>query len=104
MNDLIVLENGNPVLKNEYVNYLLDLKQKENQIKEELSDITDKLLADMEANKVLKIDIPELAINYIAPTDRETFDSKRFKEEHSDLYDEYIKMSPVKSSIRIKLK
>ena len=33
-----------------------------------------------------------------------TFDSKKFREDHPNLYDEYIKMSDVKSSIRIKVK
>ena len=58
----------------------------------------------MEANNVLKIDNDNLTITYIAPTERETFDSKTFREEHEDLYDAYVKFNPVKSSVRIKVK
>ena len=58
----------------------------------------------MEENQVIKLETPDLLISYVASTDRETFDSKTFKADQQDLYDEYVKMSPVKASIRIKLK
>lgn len=35
---------------------------------------------------------------------RETFDGKRFKEEHPELHKQYVKKTEVKSSIRIKIK
>ena len=58
----------------------------------------------MENKNILKLETDDLTITYIAPAERETFDSKRFREENSDLYDEYVKFSPVKSSIRVKVK
>ena len=58
----------------------------------------------MESKGIIKVETEEITISYIAPTDRETFDSKRFKADHADLFDEYVKMSPVKSSVRIKVK
>jgi hypothetical protein len=58
----------------------------------------------MEAKGIIGIDTDELKITYIAPTDREKFDSKQFRSDHSELYDEYVSMIPVKSSIRIKVK
>ena len=58
----------------------------------------------MEKRNIIKLETDDLSINYIASTDRETFDSKTFRAEHEDLYNEYIKMTPVKSSIRIKVK
>ena len=73
------------------------LKEKEEELKQEI-------LKEMEEKGIISIKTDELDITYVAPTYRETFDSKKFKEEHQDLYDEYIKMSDVKSSIRIKVK
>lgn len=35
---------------------------------------------------------------------KETFDGKRFKEEHPELHKQYVKQTEVKSSIRIKIK
>ena len=104
MNDLLVKNEEEMVLKDEFVNYIVDLKNKEAKIKEEINSFTEELLKEMEKQNVIKIDIPEILINYIAPSERETFDTKTFREEHEDLYDEYVKFSPVKSSLRIKVK
>lgn len=104
MNELLVKNEEEIVLKDEFVNYIVDLKNKEAKIKEEINSFTEELLKEMEKQNVIKIDIPEILINYIAPSERETFDSKTFREEHEDLYDEYVKFSPVKSSLRIKVK
>lgn len=38
---------------------------------------------------------------YVAPTTRESFDSKKFKEEHPDLYQEYVRVSEVKDQIKV---
>lgn len=58
----------------------------------------------MESKGIIKLDTDELTISYVAPTDRETLDTKALREELPDIYDTYVKISPVKSSIRIKLK
>ena len=59
---------------------------------------------EMEKKGIKKIESEELLINYIESTDRETFDKKAFQKEHADLFDEYVTMKPVKSSIRVKVK
>lgn len=74
-----------------------EIKAKEDALKEEI-------LQTMESFGILNIDTPELKISYVAPTNRETFDSKAFREDFADLYDEYVKIAPVKASIRIKVK
>lgn len=74
-----------------------EIKAKEDELKQAI-------LEEMESKSIIKIDSDDLTISYVAPTDRETFDSKSFKAEHQDLYDEFVKMTPVKSSIRIKVK
>ena len=62
-----------------------------------------RLLAEMEARGIAKLECDGLSVSYIAPTDRETFDKKRFKAENPDMYDDYVDMKPVKASIRIKV-
>lgn len=42
-----------------------------------------------------------MRLTYIEPTTKETFDSKRFQDEHPESYREYIKTTKIKSSIRI---
>ena len=58
----------------------------------------------MEKYDVKKFENDNLAITYIAPTTRTGLDTGRLKEEQPTLYEEYKKVSPVKSSVRIKVK
>ena len=81
----------------EYEKALKELKEKEELLKESIK-------SEMEEKGIIKIENEDLSISYIAPTDRITFDSTRFKKENPKIYDEYLKISPVKSSIRIKVK
>ena len=74
-----------------------DIKAKEDELKKAI-------LAEVESKGIIKLETDELTISYVASTDRETFDSKKLRADNPDLYDEYIRMSTVKSSIRIKLK
>ena len=72
--------------------------------KEEYDAFKSELLKAMEQNGVVKIDTDEVLINYVASTNRETLDSKAFKDDFPDLYDNYVKISAVKPSVRIKVK
>ena len=62
------------------------------------------ILAEMEDKGILSIDTEDLHISYVAPCDRERFDTKTFKAENPLIYDEYVTMSHVRSSVRIKVK
>ena len=81
-----------------------ELKQKYQSLLEKEEELKQNILTEMENKNILKLETDDLTITYIAPAERETFDSKKFREENSDLYDEYVKFSPVKSSIRVKVK
>ena len=63
-----------------------------------------RILAEMEANGILSLETDDLHITYVAPTSRESFDSKAFRKDNPDLYDEYVKISQVSASIRMKVK
>lgn len=102
--ELIKLENEIAILDPLVSEKVADFEKKIKMLKEEEDKLKEAILKEMEENQIIKLDTEDLLISYIAPTDRETFDSKTFKAEHGDLYDEYVKMTPVKSSIRIKVK
>jgi hypothetical protein len=97
VNNMALLEPQTASAIAEYERTMKVLKDKEDTLKKAI-------LAEMEAKNIVKIDTPDMTISYIAPTDRETFDSKAFRKEHADMYDDYVKFTPVKSSIRIKVK
>ena len=106
MKELITRENGIIVLDAETSGKIAGFERQMKAIKEQEDLLKDAIRCEMEAKGLLKIDdeINGMSITYVAETCRETFDSKKFKADNPDLYDEYIRMSPVKSSIRIKLK
>jgi len=82
--------------------YALELRyQKLSQRREELKE---KLLELFEANDIKKFENDDLTITYVAATTQERFDSGKFKKDYPTIYKEYMKVIPVKASIRIKLK
>ena len=106
MADLECFDNkNNQLVLNKSVAEMLVVCDKKIKEYEELkSSIIDKLKKEMEQNNIIKIETDEVVINYIAESYRETFDSKELKKEDDKLYNKYIKISKVKSSVRIKIK
>ena len=73
-------------------------------LEKEIEPIREKIKEEMKKRSILSLEIGNVGITYIAPTNRKSFDSGRFKAEHADLYEQYQKETQVKSSIRIKIK
>lgn len=92
-----ILDRGTATKIAEFERMAKELKAKEDELKKAI-------LKEMENKNLIKLDTEELTISYIAPTERESLDSKTLRDELPDIYDAYVKISPVKSSIRIKLK
>ena len=101
---LIKVENNLPVLDSDIAYQIAEFERQIKLIEDQEKRLKQAILEEMEAKNVIKIDTDVMTITYVAPTDREKFDSKKFREDHADLYDEYVSMIPVKSSIRIKVK
>lgn len=101
---MLQVVEGTAVLAEEAVAKIVEFERMARQIKEAEDNLKAAILKEMEEKNILSIDSPELRISYVAETTRETFDSKAFREDFSDLYDEYVKIAPVKASIRIKVK
>jgi hypothetical protein len=106
MNALIRMENGISILDAETSNKIAEYERQIKAIKEQEEALKEAIKSEMEAKGIIKIEdeINGMSITYVAETFRETFDSKKLRAENPDLYDLYIRMTPVKSSIRIKVK
>lgn len=102
MNEIIIQDNNS--LSEDIEKQIVSIEKKIKKLKEQQDAMKAALLSTMEAKNLIKLETDKLVISYVAPTDRESFDSKKFKEDNPDLYDEYVRISPVKSSIRIKVK
>lgn len=104
MNELIQVQNGTPLLDPLTALMIAEYEQKIRQMKELEDHLKESILAEMESKNIIKLENEFLTITYVAPTDRETLDTKNLRAELPDIYDEYIKITPVKASVRIKVK
>lgn len=91
-------------LNDEVTSQLVEIQKLSKELKEKEDAIKKALIEEMESKGIIRIHAQGLSISYVAPTQRETFDSKAFKEANPDLYDEYVKFTNVSSSVRFKLK
>ena len=83
---------------------MAEFERQAKEIKAKEDELKQRILEEMESNGILKIETDDLVISYVAPTSRESFDSKAFRKANPDLYDEYVSISSVKASVRMKLK
>ena len=108
MNDLISIENDKPILKDEMVLKVIEIEEKIKQLKTIQDAYKDQIRTAMEEKGVIKIldEITGLSITYIeAKENLEKFNQAKFREEHPDLFDEYVTLDGKKSAyITIKLK
>lgn len=102
MNELIQFENGH--LAEKAVEYIRAVESRMKKEKEDYDAFKRELLKAMEDNGITKIDTDTVIVSYIGATTRETFDSKAFKADMPELYDECTRFSDVSPSIRIKVK
>lgn len=100
MNDIIVNGSLSVDVTRDFIalqEALKDLKAQEEAIKAQV-------IAYMEDNGILKVENDIMSITYIAPTTRESLDSKTLRKDFPEVYDAYARLSPVKASVRIKIK
>ena len=106
MSDLIKFEDGK--LAQQTVDYITAVETQMKALKDQYDAFKDELQTAMELHGIIKIEseLPngeKLRVNYIAESTRETFDCKAFKGDMPELYNEYVKFSKVKASVRIKV-
>ena len=83
---------------------LTSLARRIKALTDEYDSIKAQVLEQMLKHKDKSFDTGNLLITVMKPSTRESFDSKKFKEEHSDLYNQYIKTSQTKESLKLTLK
>lgn len=90
------------IAENEQSLYWIGKRIKE--LTEEYDAIKAEVLQKMIENKDKSFDTGNVLITVIAPSQKETFDSKKFKTEHANLYGQYVKTSTTKESLKITLR
>lgn len=72
-----------------------------NSLEHVVEEIRTKIREEMEQRGILDLQVGNVKMTYVAGTIRSSFDTKKFKEEHLDLYKTYQKDVIVKPSVRI---
>lgn len=90
------------ISENETTLYALGKKIKE--LTDEYETLKADVLAKMQEHGDKSFDTGNILITYVAPTSRESFDSKKFKEENAELYGKYMKQSETKASLKLTLR
>ena len=103
MGELIVFEGKTALLNPEVSTKLAEFERMAKDVKAKQDELKQRILEEMESKGIISIKSPELTISYVAPTTRETFDSKTFRKDHPDLYDEYVNIIMEKASVRMKV-
>lgn len=103
--ELITLtEQGVALLSMDVATKIAEFERKVKEIKDAEEKLKEAIKAEMASKGVIKLETSDITITYVAPTTRETLDTKALKEELPDIYDTYVKLSDVKDSIRVKVK
>ncbi len=74
------------------------------ELEKQYKDAKQQLHDAMEAYDIKKYETDVVTITRILPGERASFDSKKFKEDHPELSEQYQKISKTKGSVRIKIK
>lgn len=72
-------------------------------LEKQIAPIRESIKEEMEKRGIDSIKLGQVAITYICPGKRKSFDTKRFKAENEGLYTQYVTETEVKSQIRIKV-
>jgi peptidoglycan hydrolase CwlO-like protein len=99
--DLQVIDKALPKKVAELTDLMISIKKAEAKV----AEIKEALLKAMEEQGVKKFENDKIAVTYVAPSTRSTFDRKRLEADHPELdLKKYNKTSSVKASVRIVVK
>lgn len=89
-------------LTNEGIKFIKKIQKAKLELERMESELKAQFLDKMETNGIKNFISNDgtFKVTYVAETTSKKFDSKRFKEEQPDLYNEYLKESTTKSYVR----
>ena len=104
MKNLIKITTEGALISTQAAKSLAEWETELKKLKKQEDDLKQQILAEMEEKGILRLDTDYLTISYIPESDRETLDVAELRSDRPEVYDDYVKMTKVKSSIRIKVK
>jgi hypothetical protein len=105
MDNILVLGKENKLsLTEEAASIIKDLIKTEEETKKKIEEFKGLIIEEMRERKLKNFESNGVRVSYTAPTQFEDFDKKKFKEEHEDLYNDYVSFKERKDSIKITIK
>lgn len=105
MNELIAFDENNcPVIPTEVIANIVELERDLKDLENQEKTLRQALLDAMCEHGIVNISTDDITISYVAESERESFDTKAFKEDFEKLYSEYSKKQKVNHTVQIKLK
>ena len=105
MNDIIMKrEDGSLAVKKQACEMIEGFERQMKEIKKQYDEYKAALKEAMEGYGVEKIDTDSFSVNYIGAHERLSLDSKAVEAKYPDVYQECMKKSDVKPSVRVRLK
>ena len=84
--------------------YIKTLDEQKKRAEAEMAEFKEKLISAMEEKGVKSMDMENIKITYIAPSCRETVDTKKLKTEYPEIAEKLKKSTKTKASVRITLR
>lgn len=106
MNNLIVLDNGELDVASDVKKTIYAIESEIKKLTEIKENYKQALIKEIEDRGLLKCNISNelFTLTYKGASTRESLDSKSLKADMPEIYNEYVKISNVSSSISVKLK
>ena len=102
--ELAVRYDGTDLTSAEAVLLLEEIERQRRYLEKCEKQLKNSILSEMERTNTIKLENEHILVSYIGAADRESFDSKAFRADYADLYDEYVRFSTVSPFIRITMR
>ena len=86
------------------VNTIIDIEEQASYIAEVQKGYKEQLKSAMRENGVKSWDAGRLRVSYTPSSTGKSFDTKKFQEDHPELYSQYLKTSTKADSIRVTIR
>lgn len=100
----LVASAGVELVPAQLVNTIIEIEEEVASLVEIQKDYKERLKVAMREHGVKSWDAGRLRVSYTTPSQSNGFDSKKFQEEHADLYAKYLKTTPKADSIRVTIR
>lgn len=97
-------EEGNIIVAPSAIERIHDIEVQKKALDKEYKKFKAALLEGMEEYGLKQVDTEELLVTYVEPSERLDIDRERLWAEHKDIAFECQKFTPVKASVRIKVR